>query len=737
MNVAVVQRDVNRSGSLEREADILVRELVALGVETHVYCDARSRDRGLTGAVFHDVRAHGATRAARIASFAVEATSAVRAGRSSHDVVHVNGVAGWEHDVVRVHEVVAAAQARWPHEAGAEYSLAHARAAAAPVLHPALGVARSVQRLQLRTDRYRGVLAVTDAVRDDLVERMHVPPELIEVVPYPIDVQPADGAAVRRRLGIAPQSRLLLFVGHAFARKGLGHLVAALAELPPDVVLVAVGNPSPAERDAVLRAAARARVADRLHLVGSDEPAAYYAAADLFVLPTTHDAWGATVTEAMAEGLPIVVTRAAGSAALVERAGAGVVVDRAHPRELRDAIAPLLADAPRRAGMAAAGQAAVAPLGARAFAERTLAAYARFATAQPTGIASFPGLQPLNPYQRLLYDHLRPHGFELRPSSALTLHWLVRERRRVRVVHVHWPEGMYTLQRGPRALRPAGSWVKLALFAARLAAARALGYRIVWTVHQVRPHRRSARGLDRAGTSLLAAAADLLVVHDDATRLAVARAFHRDAAVVPHGSYAAAYPPGRSREEVRGELGVDDRTFLFVTLGELRADKSTEQLIRAFRDLPLARVRLVVAGMARDPRVRATLRTAAAGDERVLLRFGFVPEAHVRELFEAADAAVIARTDGGTSGSLVLPLSFGVPVVAADLPAYRALTGGEDAGWLFAPGDPASLRDALERAASSRMLARRRGAAARTRALALDWTPIAAQLARHLREACA
>ena len=51
----------------------------------------------------------------------------------------------------------------------------------------------------------------------------------------------------------------------------------------------------------------------------------------------------------------------------------------------------------------------------------------------------------------------------------------------------------------------------------------------------------------------------------------------------------------------------------------------------------------------------------------------FVPEERVAELFHACDAAVLPTGEAGTSGSLILALSMGLPVVAADVPTTREL----------------------------------------------------------------
>jgi len=336
-----------------------------------------------------------------------------------------------------------------------------------------------------------------------------------------------------------------------------------------------------------------------------------------------------------------------------------------------------------------------------------------------------------NPYLRLLYASLDRAGVPVEWDAQLSLPWLWRARHAVRILHIHWPEGLWRLHRGPAAVRPLLSWAKLPLLALRLAAARALGYRFVWTVHQVLPHETTSRRLDRAGARVLATFANALIAHDEPTLADVRRELgpRQRVALIPHGSYVGVYPPGRPRAEVARALDVPDDAFVFLAFGELRRYKGVQTLLEAFAALERDDVVLVVAGNPKDAETGAALEAAAAADRRVRVRLGFVAEEEVAELFDLCDAAVLARADGGTSGSLILALSQGRPVVAADTPAYRALTRGR-AGWLFAPGDARSLRDALEAAAGDRAEAAARGTVAQGLADELDWDAIGRATAR-------
>jgi beta-1,4-mannosyltransferase len=347
-------------------------------------------------------------------------------------------------------------------------------------------------------------------------------------------------------------------------------------------------------------------------------------------------------------------------------------------------------------------------------------------------IARFPPTPDVNPYQRLLYSHLAEHGFELDESAAFTLSWLWRGRGRGTCLHFHW--------RIDRLYRPSGlrSRVGLALLAVRLLGARLLGYRLAWTIHQPFPHDLDGNRIDRAAAKLLARACDVLLAHDDnhvhAARAALGRSAER-VDVVPHGSYVGFYRRGRARAAVRQELGIPAGAFTFLCFGTLRGYKRLDLVLEAFLSLRDPVVRLIVAGDAEDEGVASAVTAAAGRDGRIVPLLGRVPDDSVTELFQACDTAVLARTDGWTSGSLILALSQGLPVIAAGMPAYRALVDGGRAGWLFEPGDARSLRTTLEQAASDPARARRLGEAALASANSLRWSRTAELTARCLRRA--
>jgi glycosyltransferase involved in cell wall biosynthesis len=350
-------------------------------------------------------------------------------------------------------------------------------------------------------------------------------------------------------------------------------------------------------------------------------------------------------------------------------------------------------------------------------------------------VASFPAPIDRNPYQALLYRQLAAEGLLAEGASRLSLGWLWRSRNRVAALHFHWPEGYYRHDRGGPFARSALSWLRLGLFGARLAAARVLGYRVVWTVHQVYPHETRSRRLDRHAARVLARVSTALVVHDSGTAAAAARELGvppDKIHVIPHGSYVGVYPAGRSREEIRAELGIGSDEFVLLSFGQIRKYKDLTLLVASFARAGLDRGVLLIAGLPLDEGEATKLSRETVGTGRVVTVLEFVPDEQVAELYEASDVAVVARSDGGTSGALILALSMGLPVVAAALPAYEELTGHGRAGWHFRAGDAGSLCSALRAAASDPAERAAKGRAALERAAALSWPEAAARTAELL-----
>ncbi len=114
----------------------------------------------------------------------------------------------------------------------------------------------------------------------------------------------------RGLLGLPPDVSCLLFVGNDFKKKGLQTLIEALSLLPADVILAVVGGSK--HSDLFKQQTMDAGLGNRVFFLGAlRDTAPAYLAATCLVHPTREDTFAMVVLEAMAIGLPVVVSNAA------------------------------------------------------------------------------------------------------------------------------------------------------------------------------------------------------------------------------------------------------------------------------------------------------------------------------------------------------------------------------------------------------------------------------------------
>lgn len=173
----------------------------------------------------------------------------------------------------------------------------------------------------------------------------------------------ADAAALdalRERLGIGPDERVILAVGRLSFEKGHADLVAALgglSRLDPGLSfkLVVVGEGPEQER---VEEAARAHgVAERVVYAGhAADVRPFYALADVLALPSHSEGSPNVLLEAMAAGLAVAATRVGGVPEIAEDGETALLVPARDPAAMAEALRGLLADAGLAARLAARGR---------------------------------------------------------------------------------------------------------------------------------------------------------------------------------------------------------------------------------------------------------------------------------------------------------------------------------------------------------------------------------------------
>lgn len=202
---------------------------------------------------------------------------------------------------------------------------------------------------------YKKIIAISKKGKEEIIKYYGVRPENIVVIYNGVDLEefhPKNRALfreeIRKEFNIAEDEFLILFVGSGFRRKGLRYLIEAISllreEKPLKVLVVAKGKKRP-----YLRLAKRLGVKNRIVFAGERKDLRkFYAASDLFILPTIYEPFGNVCLETLASGLPIIVSKTSGAAEIITEGENGLLLeDPRNSQELARKIEETLDDSLR------------------------------------------------------------------------------------------------------------------------------------------------------------------------------------------------------------------------------------------------------------------------------------------------------------------------------------------------------------------------------------------------------
>lgn len=222
-------------------------------------------------------------------------------------------------DVVHSHENTWHGQVQTVHVLPVKYNLLHGRVGWRRVMRwvkiatsPRLLVYLALERSRFSMRKPRAIVVTSSSLVPQMLEAYPASASAIQVVTPGVDrvsgvPTPLQKSQARQHLDLPVDGFCILFVGNDYRKKGLETLIQALRHLPESSYIAVVGNP---EHIPQFRAHAQAAgLGQRVHFLGSlSDMTAAYQAADGLAHPTREDTFAMVVLEAMAHGLPVVVS---------------------------------------------------------------------------------------------------------------------------------------------------------------------------------------------------------------------------------------------------------------------------------------------------------------------------------------------------------------------------------------------------------------------------------------------
>jgi UDP-glucose:(heptosyl)LPS alpha-1,3-glucosyltransferase len=323
VKLAIVRRRYAPFGGAERFIENIAGELATAGHELSVVAESwpGSASPNVRRA---DIAAGGATRRGRLVHFQREVGALLARERFDLVQTHERLLTA---DLFRAGDGVHAA---WLARLAAEQGSWRAVARQVDPMH------RLIVATERKMARETSMVFVANSllVAREVSEWLGVPASRVRTIENGVDCalfhRPSDAerAAARGRFNVEGDDPVVAFVGSGFDRKGAFRLVDALA-LPAMRHVRGLIAGRDRRQDALRGRIEMLGLTDRVQLLGGvDDPLAVYHAADLFALPSLYDPMPNAALEALACGLPLVVTADTGIADAVRERNAGVIVTR-------------------------------------------------------------------------------------------------------------------------------------------------------------------------------------------------------------------------------------------------------------------------------------------------------------------------------------------------------------------------------------------------------------------------
>lgn len=298
-----------------------------------------------------------------------------------------------------------------------------------------------------------------------------------------------------------------------------------------------------------------------------------------------------------------------------------------------------------------------------------------------------------NPYNALLFRGVIENGSSVDEYSHTRL-----LTNRYDILHYHWPDGFIN---NPSLLK---SFFRMGILLIALVICRLRKTAIIWTVHNIFPHDACYPSLAKRFLTFFSHRVDGLIFLSNHSRSQFFETYppHNPkpaTAVIVHGHYKGAYPEKMAKAASRTKLGLPFESSVLLFFGQIKPYKNIDALLSAFAGIDDPLTHLVIAGKPANENLRKVIEDAAVKNPRIHSFLSFIPDEDIPLYMAAADVAVLPYKNILNSGTVLLALSYDVPVLVPALGSMLEMQKAAGKDWIRTyDGDvkPADMAGALD-----------------------------------------
>jgi len=213
-----------------------------------------------------------------------------------------------------------------------------------------------------------------------------------------------------------------------------------------------------------------------------------------------------------------------------------------------------------------------------------------------------------------------------------------------------------------------------------------IGYKIIWTVHNIVPHERTTIA-DLLTTKIICLLSDKIVLHseDSLYQLSLICNVVNKSSIIPMGSYNNKFVPSKAANDVRSCLDIKPTSFLFLFFGLIKPYKGLERLLEAFqivhKDKPSTR--LLVTGSFNDEEYERSVSKLIKTAPGVLAIFGHLSDEDLSNYILTCNAVVFPFINITTSSSVIHALAANKIIIAPSIGSITQISS--NAGYFYTP----------------------------------------------------
>ena len=337
MKIAIIRQKFVTYGGAEQFVQGYIHQLGEAGHDIHIFANQWTPSNHPNIQVHH-VPSFKINSFMRTLSFAWFAARAVK--KDSFDIIQSHEKT-WKQDVYRVGD---GCHKEWLEQ---RERFLPALKGSFIQLNPFHQLILKLEKNMFESGHCRKFIAISQMVKNDILKHYHCPQDNISVIYNGVDLRrfhPNNKIkyrkSIRNELGIPESFILILFVGSGFERKGLKSLLQATQHISfHDWRLVVMGKGRWKQFRKLVPENIRQKVIYKEPVPDIEK---YYAAADIFALPSIYEPFGNANLEALATGLPIITTLSCGVSDIIQHKLNGLILKNLDsPKEIAKNISSL------------------------------------------------------------------------------------------------------------------------------------------------------------------------------------------------------------------------------------------------------------------------------------------------------------------------------------------------------------------------------------------------------------